>query len=41
MPDSPPPLAGGRYTLKRILGQGGMAAVYSAHDSMLDCNRAI
>lgn len=34
-------LAAGRYRVERTLGQGGMAAVYLAHDSELDRSVAI
>ena len=37
----PPPLANGRYTLRRVLGAGGMATVYWGHDDMLQVDRAI
>ncbi|MFI6207336.1 protein kinase [Streptomyces sp. NPDC051041] len=34
-------LAGGRYQLRDLLGQGGMASVYLAHDTVLDRQVAI
>ncbi len=37
----PPPLANGRYQLQELLGEGGMASVYVAHDQVLDVHRAI
>jgi len=36
-----PPLAGGRYELQGILGQGGMATVYLGYDTALRVHRAI
>jgi len=37
----PPPIAQGRYPIRNILGQGGMATVYRVHDQMLQVERAI
>lgn len=34
-------LAGGRYQLRDLLGQGGMAAVHLAYDSVLDRQVAV
>src|SRR5438128_2400350 len=34
-------VAGGRYQLRDLLGQGGMASVYLAHDTRLDRSVAI
>ncbi len=34
-------LAGGRYVLERLLGSGGMAAVWTAWDTRLDVRRAV
>ncbi|MEC9389773.1 MAG: protein kinase [Myxococcota bacterium] len=36
-----PPLSNGRYTLSNTLGQGGMATVYGAFDTMLEVERAV
>jgi eukaryotic-like serine/threonine-protein kinase len=35
-PDSPSSFADGRYTVKRLLGEGGKKLVYLAHDATLD-----
>ena len=36
-----PTLADGRYTILRLIGSGGMAAVFLAEDSILRIERAI
>ena len=41
MPNHPPPIANGRYTLSSPLGQGGMATVYGGFDTMLEVERAV
>jgi serine/threonine protein kinase len=41
MPEASPFLARERYRLIDVLGQGGMATVYRAYDSVLDVTRAI
>ena len=40
-PLGPFPQPFGRYQLRRCLGQGGMGAVYLAHDAVLDVEVAI
>src|SRR5438067_1697763 len=40
-PGDPFPQAFGRYTLRRILGGGGMATVYLAFDQMLEIEVAL
>ena len=36
-----PPLSNGRYTVSNTLGEGGMATVYGAFDTMLEVERAV
>jgi hypothetical protein len=36
LPSAPAAFAGGRYTVKHFLGEGGKKRVYLAHDSTLD-----
>ena len=36
LPDTPTSFAGGRYQVKRFLGEGGKKLVYLAHDETLD-----
>ena len=36
LPDLPTSFAGGRYLVKRFLGEGGKKRVYLAHDTLLD-----
>lgn len=39
--DAPPQVLAGRFELREVLGQGGMATVWSAHDRRLDRQVAI